>query len=149
MKQFSYRYRFDGWALGLFVAIMLPNIVWFCFPPAHDILHVNSVTPACDAIASFLQIQLVAALAFSARVDSPERLPAIWSIATILCVATYWIAWGLYYAGNVALPLILIMAIVPCLAFMTYSIGRKNWIVLIACGLFLYCHLFSTIKNFC
>ena len=148
MKIASYRFRFDKQALMLFVALLLPNLIWFIHPPACDILHVKSVTPGADAIAAFLQVQLAALLIFFAREDAPEQLPNVWKVLALVFVGAYWGLWGEYYSGDTKFLLILAMAIVPCLALVAFSIGRKNWWSVVLCAVFLVCHLLFAVKNF-
>ena len=40
----KYKMGFDVWALVLFIAIMIPNIIWFAIPAPNDILRTESIT---------------------------------------------------------------------------------------------------------
>lgn len=43
---------FDVGGLVLFLALMLPNFLWFAIPAPNDVLRAESATPVIDAIAS-------------------------------------------------------------------------------------------------
>ena len=40
----KYNLCFDIWGLVLFLAIMIPNFIWFAIPAPKDILRTNSIT---------------------------------------------------------------------------------------------------------
>lgn len=143
-----YHFRFDLWAMLLFLAVMSANIIWFCCPMDNDPFRIESVTPALDGIASVAQILMIGALVFLWRNNAPKKLPQAWKVITISCVVIYLGAWGCYYRGVTNFPLILLMTIMPCFAFAAFSIGRKNWLALCCCTLFFICHLISVWVNF-
>lgn len=61
-KTGNYKIGFDIWGLTLFLAIMLPNFIWFAVPAVNDVLRNKSVTPLVDMIASVFQAVMVVAL---------------------------------------------------------------------------------------
>lgn len=60
----KYKITVDIWAILLFLAIMLPNFIWFVFPAPNDILRAESITPVLDEAASISQVLFVAMLVF-------------------------------------------------------------------------------------
>lgn len=58
----NYKIGFDIWGSILFLAVMLPNLVWFAIPAANDVLRDASVTPVLDAIGSVFQAAAIASL---------------------------------------------------------------------------------------
>ncbi len=57
----KYKMGFDMWALVLFIAIMIPNIIWFAIPAPNDILRTESITKIPDTIASISQVVMLVA----------------------------------------------------------------------------------------
>lgn len=143
-----YLFKFDVWALLLFVLIMVPNVVWSLVPAPNDVLRVDSITPVWDRIALVLQILMVATLMFVRSSSAPQKMPLGWGIAACGCVGIYKIMWMLYYGGNVQSGILLSMTIVPCLAFIFFAAGRRNLWAGILGVLFLVCHLIFALENF-
>lgn len=144
----AYAFGFDAWALVLFVAIMVPNLVWFAIPAPIDALRTDSITEPLDSIASVLQILMIAALCLlkNANAKSVRLTPLVG--ASIACALLYYACWAAYYLGIVAIPVLLGLAVFPCAAFILYALDRKNRIALaLACG-FAFCHLIFAIANF-
>ena len=103
MKDLQKRYRLglDAMGLGLFVLIMLPNVIWAAVPPVPDPLSLPSVTPRLDSAASAAQALMVAALCLvKSRQTVPVPRPAAAAIG--LCCLGYYAAWGCYYGGCAA-----------------------------------------------
>ena len=44
----NYSLSFEVWGLILFLIIMIPNFIYFAFPPLHDIFQTNSITETID-----------------------------------------------------------------------------------------------------
>lgn len=144
----KYKFGFDVWALILFLAIMLPNLIWFGVPAPDDVLRNESKTQIADIVASVCQIIFVAALCLIRRADVGKIRfsPLIFSVC-VYAVA-YFIGWILYYCGIVGATVILLLTLPPCLAFLLYAIDRKNFIALIPITVFTVCHLIYGIVNF-
>ncbi len=144
----NYRLGFDPWGLGLFLLIMLPNIVWFAVPAPNDILRAESVTPAVDTAAQVFQIILAAALCAvvnTARNNSTKR--GYWA-GTAACVVLYFAGWAFYYAGTASAAVILDLSLAPCAAFLLFAFARRNAPALISAAAFAVCHLAFAIVNF-
>lgn len=144
----NYRFGFDIWGPILFLAVMLPNFVWFAVPASNDVLRNESITPLADRIASVFQIVMVASLCMIIRKDCQKPMKKAFLIGICVLVILYYTGWCFYYAGCVAPAVILDLCIAPCLAFVIFSISRKNGIALLsACG-FMLCHVFYGLRNF-
>ncbi len=144
----SYKFGFDIWALLLFVLVMVPNIVWFSFPAPVDVLRVDSVTETLDAVASVLQVMMIAALCLLKRRDAETVHLSPLIILAIACVLLYYVCWVAYYFGVVLAPVLLGLAAFPCAAFISYAADRRNWIALVLACAFSVCHLVFAIANF-
>lgn len=146
MKQ--YRFSFDICGLVLFLLVMLPNFIWFAVPAPDDILRAESATPFLDMIASVCQVLLVAALC---AVVNQERnalglTPLIRSC--VGCGLLYYAGWILYYLGFTSPPVILLLTVPPCLAFLLFAADRKNFVAAVPAVIFTICHLIYGIVNF-
>ena len=139
---------FEGWALALFAAVMLPNILWAFLPAPNDVLRAESVTPLTDGIGSFCQMLMVFCLVCICRTDRKPVKPNRFIYGCIGCVAVYWAAWGLYYAGITHPAVLLCMTLVPCAAFILFTLERRNSFALVPAGAFTLCHLYFCIRNF-
>lgn len=146
MKRFRIGFDFGG--LLLFLAVMLPNFIWFAIPAPNDVLRRESVTGPLDAAAAVCQALMAAALVF---VVNPARRPL--GLTALLrdvigCTALYYVGWVLYYFGWSSPPVILLLAVPPCLAFLLYETDRGNVPALIPGVGFACCHLIYALVNF-
>ena len=140
----KYRLGFDGRGLLLFLAVMLPNFIWFAVPAPADVLRKASVTSRLDAAAGVCQVLLAALLVCAVNQERPKRrsvLPA----AACLC---YYAAWLAYYQGMAGPAVLLALSLFPCAAFLLFEIGRGNFIAVIPTAAFSVCHLLSSVINF-
>ena len=144
----QYRFGFDPWGLLLFLLVMLPNFIWFAVPAPNDILRTDSVTPMVDAIGSVFQVLTIACLCFVIHNDRSKLRFSSLIIATIVCVAIYYIGWALYYTANVSPIVILLLTLPPCLAFILFAIDRKNLPAIHFATAFAVCHLVFAVANF-
>ena len=144
----KYTMGFEGWALLLFAAIMLPNVLWSFIPAPNDVLRAASVTPVTDGIGSFCQMLMVFCLICICRTDRRPLSMNSLICGCLGCVLVYWAAWGCYFAGIVHPAILLCMTLVPCAAFMLFATERRNGIALIPATLFTLCHLYFCIRNF-
>jgi len=144
----QYRFGFDPWGLLLFLLVMLPNFIWFAVPAPNDILRTDSVTPVVDAIGSVFQVLTVACLCFVIHNDRSKLRFSPHIIATIVCVAIYYIGWALYYTANVNPFVILLLTIPPCLALILFAADRKNLPAILFATAFAVCHLVFAVANF-
>lgn len=145
----NYKFGFDPWGLGLFLAVMLPNFVWFAVPAPNDILRAESVTPLLDAIAQVFQIIMAAALCGVVNTARDKPVKQVFLIGIVACVILYLIGWAAYYAGSISAGVILVLCLAPCGAFLLLALARKNAAAVISAGSFTLCHLIYGIANFC
>lgn len=149
----KYKVSFDIWGLVLFLAIMIPNFIWFAVPAPHDILRAESATAVIDRIASVCQVLMVIALCF---LKNQERKSAgghrlvltAWLAAVVLCCFLYFLSWAVYYFGMVNVLVICGLTLSPCLAFLFYAIDKKNLIAVVPISIFTICHLIYAVVNY-
>ncbi|MGC4018973.1 MAG: hypothetical protein QM793_06945 [Muricomes sp.] len=144
----KYRLGFNVWGLILFIAIMVPNFIWFAFPAPNDILRADSSTKILDTIASVSQVIMII---FLCAIVNKQCKKIKWSpliLASCICCLIYFAAWGFYYAGVTNALVILSLCLIPCLAFLFFAIDRKNMIAVIPAVIFTFCHLVYGIVNF-
>lgn len=144
----NYRLGFDPWGLGLFLLIMLPNLVWFAVPAPNDILRRESVTPLLDSVAQVFQITMAAALCGVVNITRNRPMKRGYLAGVAVCVVLYFAGWAAYYAGIASPAVILSLTLAPCGAFLVFALGRKNGIALVSAGAFTICHLIFAIVNF-
>ena len=144
----QYRFGFEPWGLLLFLLVMLPNFIWFAVPAPNDILRTDSATPVVDAIGSVFQVLTVACLCFVIRKSKSKLHLSPLIIATIICVAIYYIGWMLYYMTNVNPIVILLLTVPLCLAFILFAADRKNLLAVLFATAFAVCHLVFAVVNF-
>ena len=143
----KYKMGFDIQELVLFIAIMIPNIIWFAVPAPNDILRTESITKIPDTIASISQVVMLVALCVFINAEREKRNVTRFIMAVIInCV--YFICWIFYYIGISEAVVILGMTIFPCLAFLFFTIDRKNNIAIIPIFIFTICHLIYGITNY-
>ena len=144
----KYRVGFEWRGLALFLAVMVPNFIWFAIPAPNDILRVVSRTPVTDTIATVCQIAFIICLCLLIRIDQrPFRISGM-IIGTIVLTAAYYICWILYYQGVANTAIIIGLTIFPCIAFLLFAIDRHNMIAVIPIILFTICHLMYATVNF-
>ena len=148
LKIGNYKIGFDIWGLTLFLVIMLPNFIWFAVPAVNDVLRNKSVTPLVDMIASVFQVVMVAALCIIVNEDSQKPMKKVLFSGIVILLVLYYIGWCLYYAGIINPAVILDLSITPCLAFILFSMSRKNAIALLSAIIFTLCHVLYGIINF-
>jgi len=140
----KYRFGFDWLGLALFLAIMLPNVVWFTVPAPVDILRRESVTGGLDMAAGVCQVLLAASLVC---IVNRERPKCRFVLPVIACLG-YYAAWAAYYQGTAGPFVILALSLLPCAAFLLFEVERKNYIAVIPTAGFAVLHLISSIINF-
>lgn len=144
----KYRIGFDLGALLLFLAIMLPNFIWSAVPAPHDVLRGESATELLDTVAAVCQVLMVAALIFIVRPDREKLRPNALLGSSAACAALYYTGWGMYYLGWTSPPVILLLTLPPCLAFLLYAADRKNIPAMLPGIVFACCHLVYAVVNF-
>lgn len=144
----KYRFGFDVWGLLLFIAVMIPNFIWFAVPAPNDILKAESTTRIADIIASVSQVIFVAAICFLINNECDKMKLSFCIKAVVCCVLLYYTGWVFYYCGIAAPPVILDMTIPPCLVFILFALERKNFIALVPAVIFTVCHIIFGVVNF-
>lgn len=143
-----YRFKIDRWAIRLFAIIMIPNIIWSLTAGPQDALMVESRTPVCDIIGSIFQVLMLASLILLQRENRPSPMPGPMKVSTIILTGGYLLCWVSHFAGFTPLVFILAMAVLPCLAFGAFAIGRKNYLAAAFCTIFTVCHICFAIMSY-
>ena len=136
----NYRFGFDPWGLGLFLLVMLPNLIWFAVPAPNDILRAESVTPLLDAVGQVFQLAMAAALCGVRNIAQDQPMKRGHLAGTAACAALY--------AGIATAAVVLDLCLAPCGAFLAFALGRKNGIALLSAGGFTVCHFLFAVINF-
>ena len=146
----QFRLGVDLWALGLFVLLMIPNVIWWCWSPGYDILrNVESKTVAMDVFAYIFQAVSIAVLVFVVRREQARIKPdEMFFMFTVLSLFLYYAAWVFYFCAYVNVAVIIFLAVFPCTALGCFAALRKNWIALLPVVLFFAWHLASTLINY-
>lgn len=144
----KYRLGFDPWGLLLFLLIMLPNLIWFAVPAPNDILRGESATPVLDSAASVCQVLMVAALCGSVSGKRGPLHPSPLIFSAVCCVLLYYAGWALYYMALAGPPVIGLLTLPPCLAFMFFPMDRRNFPAVFLTICFAICHLICAAVNF-
>ena len=144
----KYRPGFDISGLLLFILVMIPNFIWFKFPAPDDVLRADSVTPIIDVIGSIFQAAFIAAMCLLKRTDAKKIGLTRLIIVSLAMVMAYFMGWILYYLGIVNPFVIILLTIPPCIAFVVYTIDRKNMIAAFLAGIFTLCHIIYGFLNF-
>jgi len=144
----KYRLGFEWRGLVLFLAIMVPNLLWFAVPAPNDILRADSRTPVIDAVASVCQVVFVICLCLLIRTDrKPFRMSKM-ILGVLASTLLYYVCWILYYQGITGVVVILGLTVFPCVAFLLFAIDRRNVLAVIPIALFTACHLAYAVINF-
>ena len=144
----KYRFGFDIGGLLLFLIIMIPNFIWFAVPAPNDILRNPSITETIDAVASVFQVIMIICLCIlKNRNQSKIHITPLIIITLSSCIL-YFISWMFYYGGITNAFVILGLTIPPCMAFLFYSIDRKNVVAVVPIIIFTICHLIYGIVNY-
>ncbi len=130
------------------MAMMLPNFIWFAVPAVNDVLREKSVTPFVDMIASVFQVVMIVALCIIINKYRQKPMKKVVFRGIVILLVLYYIGWCLYYAGIINPAVILDLSLAPCLAFILFSMSRKNAIALLSAIIFTLCHVLYGIINF-
>ena len=145
----KYTFGFDVVALILFMAIMIPNFIWFAVPAPNDILRKPSITPIIDIISSVTQVLMIASLLFIKNKDFVKLKISPLTVTVTVFYMEYITAWIFYFIGIVNIPIFLFLSIAPCMAYLLYAIYRRNFIAVIPTAIFTVCHfIFALVKIF-
>ena len=140
----KFTFGIDYWALGLFGVLMLPNIVWWCFSPANDVLRYINSPAALDVFSYIFQALTLAVLVFVVRRDRVGQKVEPWTAFftfTVMSLILYYVAWIFYFCAYVNIAVVLFLAIFPCTALGCFAFLRKNWIALFPLVIFTALHL--------
>lgn len=144
----KYKLGFDVRGFVLFLIIMIPNFIWFAVPAPKDILRGISSTQGIDTIGSICQVVMIICLCILINKNpNPFHITSLIT-ATVICCVLYFLSWIFYYVGRTNPLVILGLILPPCLAFLCYSIDRKNMVAIVPTVIFTICHLVYGIVNY-
>ena len=144
----SYRFGFDKKGLGLFLVMLLPNIVWVLFPTSFDIFKKPTATPTLDLVLEAFRWILVVTQCFlinGARAI-PFKVRSFFTVTGLLLL--YLLGWSFYYAGFVNPVTILILCLAPCAAFLVFAAASENIFALVASAVFAVAHFLQCVLNY-
>ena len=144
----KYRFEFDIWGLLLFFFIMMPNFIWFAVPAPNDILRTASSTVIVDTVAYIAQVVMMFFLCVIGNKEKEKMRITKLIIATVACVLFYFACWVIYYSGRADAGVILGLTVFPCLAFLFYSLDRKNMPAFVPALIFTICHFIYAVVNY-
>ncbi len=144
----KYKMSFDVWALVVFLIIMIPNFIWSAVPAPNDILRTESATKVIDTIGSIFQVLMIFTLCVFINPDRNKLSFTKTIIAMICCIVIYFCSWVFYYLGVTNWLVIMGLTIPPCMAFLFFSVDRKNYISVIPIAIFTVCHIIFGVVNF-
>ena len=142
----KYKIGFNLYGAILFAVIMLPNIIWALCPAANDILRKQSNTPSLDIAVTVFQVLLIISLIIIVYKDNKRK--KLFYLFALIPAAAYYVCWFIYYFGTVTNFLLLLMALLPGLAFVSFSILDKNYLATAFSIVFTVLHIISTCINF-
>lgn len=99
-------------------------------------------------IASVFQVVMIVALCIIINKYRQKPMKKVVFRGIVILLALYYIGWCLYYAGIINPAVILDLSLAPCLAFILFSMSRKNAIALLSAIIFTLCHVLYGIINF-
>jgi hypothetical protein len=91
---------------------------------------------------------LVGALCVIINVTSEKPMNKNIFKLIVLFIGMYFIGWIAYYLGITNFIVVLDLCIAPCLAFILFSVARKNAIALLSATIFMICHILYGVINF-
>jgi len=144
----QYKFGFDLLGVVIFLLVMLPTFIWLAFPAPNDVLRTESVTPVVDTVATICQALFVACMCLLVNKERSQRRFSPLIIVSVVCVAVYYIGWVLYYCGNAASWVILMLTLPPCAVFILFTLERKNLPATLFAVVFAVCHTVFAIMNF-
>jgi hypothetical protein len=134
-----------------FILILIPNIIWVVFPPAHDVLLANNapflvldiISDVCRWATTFLLVLLV----HKSREETPLTKKTL--LAAAACLIGYYTSWMLYFTGNVnPWLLVLGLCVLPSLFFVFIAIRLKNYPALVPIIIFAIVHIITASINY-
>lgn len=149
MENKRFKLTFDIFGFLLFVLLMIPTVVWSVVPALKDILRTESSTPLIDTAAAAVQVLAIIAICLPfGKSIKKFKFGSVSSVITIIFAVLYYIAWMCYYL-TIIHPIVLVsLAVLPCIALLAHSIGKRNVPAMILIVIFAAIHLSSTVINF-
>lgn len=144
MKKFfkNYKLGMDFWALLLYLAIMLPNVIYLCLGNEDP----GGGVRALEIVSIVFEILSVAAMLFVIRKERTKKgfFDSLY-LTSALFLALYYVAWIFCFLNRLNLAVLLFLAVCPCAAMLLFELERRNVIALAATGLFTIFHVLAAL----
>lgn len=127
--------------------IMLPNIIWAIYPPKEDILSSNATSSWLDIIENICRYAMIALfIGFVGKTDLTSNKTFL--VFAIICLGIYYLLWVVYYFGNARKLVLMGLAFIPTIYFLSISLWLGNYLSIIPNVIFTVCHIIITIRNY-
>lgn len=145
----KYKFGFSPIGLFAFLLAMIPNIIWFVFPPASDPLALQSAGIAwLEGLMSFLQVLMIALLIIFVPVNpASQKVKLITGISAVVCLFIYYLLWILYFNGFSNPNVLVGLAVFPSLFFVFVCLYLNHMIALVPAVLFGFIHSGLAVMN--
>lgn len=144
-----YEIGFDKWGVILFLAVILPFLVWEMEPIDNDILDLPSITPVLDKFIIAFQIISVGSFLMFRNIDGRKPIKKSRKIAIGITFALYYIGWILYFTGCTrTITVLLMITLMPIVTLLLFSSARKNYLAYCTLLVFLIFIISFVIINF-
>jgi hypothetical protein len=146
----SYRFGFSLKGFVAFMLVMIPNIAWMIAPPVNNpIAGNNALYPIFDIVVSVSQVIMLALLIILIPKESKnEKNIKIYIKLACFCLVGYYVAWICYYTGMVYPWMLVGMAVLPSIYFISIELWLKNYIAIIPSAIFGITHIAITCSNY-
>lgn len=146
----SYRFGFSLKGFMAFMLVMTPNIIWMIAPPMNNPVAGNSSAyPVLNIVVSVSQVIMIALLIILIpKEDKKGKSIKIYIKLSSFCLVGYYIAWIGYYTGMVYSWMLVGMAVLPSIYFISVELWLKNYISIIPSIIFGVTHITITCSNY-
>jgi hypothetical protein len=146
----SYRFEFSLKGFVAFILVMIPNIIWMIAPPVNNPIAGNSaVYPVLDIVVIVSQVIMIALLIILIPQEGKKgKSIKIYIELSSFCLVGYYFAWISYYTGLVYPWILVGMAVLPSIYFISVELWLKNYIAIIPSIVFGITHIAITCSNF-
>lgn len=145
-----YRLGFSRFGFIASLLPLIPNLFWILLPPVSSTLRANdSAHPLIELVGTASQ-----SLMFAMLILIVNTRPRATSTQTVLCVVGlicligYQASWVWYFTAPITPALLLMMAVLPSIYFISVGLYLKNYPSLIPAILFALIHISTTAANY-
>lgn len=148
MKKYIFGFSLKGFVA--FMVVMIPNIAWMIAPPVNNsIAGNNELYPIFDIVASVSQVIMITLLIILIPKESKnEKNIKIYIKLACFCLIGYYVAWICYYTGIVYPWMLVSMAVLPSIYFISIELWMGNYIAIIPSVIFGITHIAITYSTY-